>query len=126
MHIIGRFALVVALCAACALAQDWEREVRALRPASVAARERALLDYLQNRAQLALDAIPQARTPAQADSARPLLRAQLEQSLGFPTVTGRWLCWPGQRGSTSPSCPGFSTFPGAPRLSSGSATTRAS
>ena len=83
MHIIGRFALVVALCSAGALAQDWEREVRALRPASVAAREQALLDYIQNRAQLALDAIPHPRTPAQADSARPLLRAQLEQSLGF-------------------------------------------
>jgi len=83
VHIIGRFALVVALCAACVLAQDWEREVRALRPASVAAREQALLDYVQSRAQLALDAIPHARTPAQADSARPLLQAQLEQSLGF-------------------------------------------
>jgi dienelactone hydrolase len=83
VHIIGRFALTIVLCAPCALAQDWEREVRALRPASVATREQALLDYLENRAQLALDAIPHALTPAQAEHARPLLRAQLEQSLGF-------------------------------------------
>lgn len=83
MHIIGRFALTVVLCAPSALTQDWGREVRALRPASVIAREQALLNYLQNRAQLALDAIPHALTPAQADHARPLLRAQLEQSLGF-------------------------------------------
>ena len=83
MNIIGRIALAVALCAPCGCAQDWEREVRALRPASVTTREKALLDYLQNRAQLALDAIPHARTPAQADAARPILRAQLEQSLGF-------------------------------------------
>jgi dienelactone hydrolase len=71
------------LCAACALAQGWKSEVRALRPASVAEREQALLDYLGTRAQLALDAIPHAITPAQADRARPLLRAQLEHSLGF-------------------------------------------
>ncbi len=83
MHIIGRFALIAPLCACCALTQDWGREVRALRPASMAGREQALLDYLENRARLALDSIPHALTAAEADRARPLLRAQLEQSLGF-------------------------------------------
>ncbi|MGD0579865.1 MAG: acetylxylan esterase, partial [Bryobacteraceae bacterium] len=84
MHIIiGRFAVSVALCASCTLAQDWEREVRALRPASTAASEQALLDYLENRVKTVLDAIPHASTPAQAAAERPVLRRQLELSLGF-------------------------------------------
>jgi dienelactone hydrolase len=83
MHIIERIALAIAVCAVCASAENWEKEVRALRPADVSPREEALLDYVQNRAKLALDAIPHARTREQAEEARPLLRRRLEESLGF-------------------------------------------
>lgn len=71
------------LFAAACLAEDWEREIRALRPADTRAQETAVLDQLQDRAKHALDAIPHARTRDEADRARPLLRQKLEHSLGF-------------------------------------------
>jgi dienelactone hydrolase len=70
-------------------AEDWEREIRALRPADTRAQESTVLDELQDRAKQALDAIPHARTRGEADRARPMLRQRLEQSLGF-----RRFSWP--------------------------------
>ena len=81
--IIGRLALSVALGAAAVSAQDWEHEVRALRPASTEVREQAFLDYIQKRASEVLKAIHHATTPAEAAAARPELRRRLEESLGF-------------------------------------------
>lgn len=77
------------LCTFSCTAEDWEHAIRALRPADSKAQEAALLDDLQRRAKQALDAIPHARTRAEADHARPGLRQKLEQSLGF-----RKFSWP--------------------------------
>jgi dienelactone hydrolase len=77
------------ICAALYGAQDWEQEIRALRPAVDKSQEAAVLDDLQHRAKEALDRIPHARTRAAADQARPVLRRKLEESLGF-----RRLPWP--------------------------------
>jgi dienelactone hydrolase len=74
-----------ALC----LASDWEAQVRALRPADTKKLEAAVLDDLERGAHDALAAIVHARTPQEAAKARPMLRRQLEQSLGF-----RLLPWP--------------------------------
>ena len=91
MHIIrrnavgvgGRFAFGVVLAGAALVAQNLEREVRALRPASTEAREQAFLDFIQQQATSALNAIPHATTPTEAAAARPALRMKLEESLGF-------------------------------------------
>ena len=71
------------LVAVAGIAQDWERQVRELRPKDTRAQEAAVLDELQQRAKNALDAIPHARTREEAERARPRLRRELEQSLGF-------------------------------------------
>ena len=74
--------LIAALAAVCS-AQDWEAQVRALRPAGTKAQETAVLDELQQRARLSLAAIPHARNRAEADRARPVLRRKLIESLGY-------------------------------------------
>src|ERR1051325_7359058 len=78
-----RTALVLLIAAAFARSQDWDRQVRALRPADVKAQEAAVLDELQQRARAALDAISHARTREEADRARPALRQKLRASLGY-------------------------------------------
>jgi len=75
MHIIKRIAVVL----------------MALPLAGQTAGEKAVLDNLERRAQEALAAIPHARTAAEANKARPGLRRQLENSLGF-----RRLPWPAE------------------------------
>src|SRR6266576_257632 len=70
-------------------AQDWQREIRALRPADVSASEAAVLDEAQQRAKRALDAIPHAYTRLQADQQRARLRGRLIESLGVDR-----LAWP--------------------------------
>jgi len=77
------------LLARVALAQDYERAVRALRPADVKPQEAALLDSLEREARTALDAIAHARTRDEANQTRPELRRKLEESLGW-----RQLPWP--------------------------------
>jgi dienelactone hydrolase len=71
------------------VAEDWEREIRALRPSDTRAQEVAVLDEVQQRAKASLDSILHARSREEAEHARPLLRQELEQSLGF-----RKLPWP--------------------------------
>lgn len=82
MAVMRCFLLMIALAVACA-AQDWEERVRSLRPADTKAQETALLDEVQQRARQSLASIPRARTSAEADRARPLLRRKLRESLGF-------------------------------------------
>ena len=82
---LSPFFVFAAVC----VAQDWQHEIRALRPAGDKSQEAAVLDDLQHRAKEALDSIPHARTRAAADDARPALRRKLEESLGF-----RRLPWP--------------------------------
>jgi dienelactone hydrolase len=77
------------ISAAFCVAQNWEQEIRALRPADDKSQEAAVLDDLQHRAKEALGRIPHARTRGAADEARPVLRRKLEESLGF-----RRLPWP--------------------------------
>jgi len=77
------------ICTLSCVAADWEKEIRALRPADTAAQETAVLDEVQQRAKQALDAIPHAHTRDDAERARPLLRQKLEHSLGF-----RQFPWP--------------------------------
>ncbi|HWC00824.1 MAG TPA: prolyl oligopeptidase family serine peptidase [Bryobacteraceae bacterium] len=84
-----RLALLLAFPALLLATEDWEQQVRALRPAGNKAQATAVLDELEQRARRALDAIPHAATPAQAAASRPLLRQKLEASLGF-----RRLPWP--------------------------------
>ena len=72
-----------------AVAQDYERAVRALRPADVKPQEAALLDSLEREARTALDAIKHARTHDEVNRTRPELRRKLEESLGW-----RQLPWP--------------------------------
>ncbi len=85
-----RRALVAALLwAASGGAGDWEAQARALRPRDTQAGQDAVLDQLEQRARRALEAIPRARTAAEADRQRPLLRRRLEASLGW-----RRLPWP--------------------------------
>jgi len=79
----------VLLIAAVAVAQDYERAVRALRPADVKPQEVALLDSLEREARRALDAIKHARTPEEVSRTRQELRRKLEDSLGW-----RRLPWP--------------------------------
>jgi dienelactone hydrolase len=73
----------IPVCAALVWAQDWQREVRALRPADASAQASVVLDELEQRARRALEAIPHARTREQADAARAGLRGKLRASLGF-------------------------------------------
>ena len=81
-------SLVVVLAAA-GLAEDWRREVDALRPKDVTDRGAAVLDNLERRAREALAAIPRSSTARDADRMRGPRRRELERSLG----TGR-LPWP--------------------------------
>src|SRR5450631_2100629 len=85
MCMIFGLAAFTALCSA----QDWQAQISALRPADTKSEEIAVLDEVQARARRMLEAIPHARTRAQADAARAVLRRELEASLGF----GR-LPWP--------------------------------
>jgi dienelactone hydrolase len=80
---------IVAVALSIASAQEWERDVRALRPADTTGAATAVLDNIEGRAREALAAIPHARTGDEADRARSPLRRRLEQSLGF-----RQLPWP--------------------------------
>jgi dienelactone hydrolase len=85
-----RRALAAAvLWAASGAAGDWRAQAGALRPPDTQAGEKAVLDQLERRARRALEAIPRARTAAEADRQRPLLRRRLEASLGW-----RRLPWP--------------------------------
>jgi len=70
-------------------AEDWRREVDALRPNDVTSRSTAVLDNLERRAREALAAIPRSHTARDADRRRGPLRRELERSLGV----GR-LPWP--------------------------------
>ncbi len=70
-------------------ASELARGIAALRPRDVAAREKEVLDNLEQRAVRALASVPRARTRQEADAARPALRARLEQALGL-----RRLPWP--------------------------------
>src|SRR5512145_2105510 len=77
------------LLARIAVAQDYERDVRALRPPDVKPQEAALLDSLEREARTALDAVKHARTRDEVNRRRPELRRKLEESLGW-----RRLPWP--------------------------------
>jgi dienelactone hydrolase len=59
------------------------RRIEALRPRDVTAREKEVLDNLEQRAVRALASVPRARTRQEAEAARPALRARLEQALGL-------------------------------------------
>ena len=76
-----RFVLCIAI-GGLASAQDWQSEVRALRPADASASEAAVLDEAQQRAKRSLDAIPHAYTRQEADRQRAGLRRRLTESLG--------------------------------------------
>jgi dienelactone hydrolase len=69
-------------------AEDWRRQVDALRPKDAASGE-AVLDNLERRAREALAAIPHSHGAHDADRRRGLLRRELERSLGIS-----WLPWP--------------------------------
>ncbi|HET6962239.1 MAG TPA: acetylxylan esterase [Terriglobia bacterium] len=86
---LPRAIACVLLLATVTLAQDYERAVRALRPADVKPQEAALLDSLEREARTALDAIKHARTRDEVNRTRPELRRKLEESLGW-----RRLPWP--------------------------------
>ncbi|MBI4877341.1 MAG: prolyl oligopeptidase family serine peptidase [Acidobacteria bacterium] len=88
---------MLALVLALALAPEWAREVEALRPADTSAAERAVLDALESRARETLAALRHPQTRAETEAARPRLRRQLEEALGYrrlprstarPRVTG--------------------------------------
>src|SRR5581483_5523992 len=85
------FGAAVLLCVSSALipGQDLAEQARRLRPADVESGGRAVLDNIARRARSALDAIPRATTAPQADAARPRLRRQLTDSLGY-----KRLPWP--------------------------------
>src|SRR4030095_16066155 len=68
------------LLASAGLGQDYERAVRALRPADVKPQEAALLDSLEREARTALDAIKHARTRDEANQTRPEIRRKPEAS----------------------------------------------
>jgi dipeptidyl aminopeptidase/acylaminoacyl peptidase len=78
----------LAATAALVFAQDWEREVRALRPAQTSAGE-AVLDDIETRAKAALAAVKRAGSREEADRARPELRRRLDAALGH-----KRLPWP--------------------------------
>src|SRR4051794_28121349 len=80
---------LVVVLAASARAEDWRREVDALRPKDLTDRGAAVLDNLERRAREALAAIPRSDTARDADRMRGPRRRELERSLG----TGR-LPWP--------------------------------
>ena len=87
-----RINLTLLLCvvfAGPARAEGWRREVESLRPVGTSAGEVAMLDNLERRAREALEAIPRARTAADADRMRGPTRRRLEAALGL----GR-LPWP--------------------------------
>ncbi|MGO9463902.1 MAG: alpha/beta hydrolase family protein [Isosphaeraceae bacterium] len=70
-------------------AEDWRREVDALRPRDATSRSAAVLDSLERRARESLATIRRSHTAADADRVRARLRRKLERSLGV----GR-LPWP--------------------------------
>src|SRR5262245_12023587 len=80
---LARATLSFLLLASLGVAQDHEPAVRALRPQDVKPQETALLDSLEREASAALGAIRHARTRDEANRARPALRRQLEDSLGW-------------------------------------------
>jgi dienelactone hydrolase len=63
--------------------EDWKAKVAALRPVDTRAGEAAVLDLIAARAAAALGAVRHAATAAEADRARPALRAKIRASLGF-------------------------------------------
>ncbi|MGO9919398.1 MAG: hypothetical protein ACLQIB_32450 [Isosphaeraceae bacterium] len=63
-------------------AEDWRREVDALRPRDVTSRSAAVLDSLERRARESLATIRRSHTAADADRVRARLRRKLERSLG--------------------------------------------
>jgi hypothetical protein len=76
---------VAVLLAAAALmpAQDWVREVQALRRPAKTGQDQVFLDELEEHAKSSLRAIRHAQTPAEASESRPGLRKRLENSLGL-------------------------------------------
>ncbi len=66
-----------------AYAEDWQAEALRLRTATTATSEQAVYQNLIARMKATLEAVPRARTRAEADAARPRLRQQLKRSLGF-------------------------------------------
>ncbi len=78
-----RSFILLMMLAGASLAQDWASAVRAMRPTAATPGETAVLDEVQHRAAEALAAIPHAQNQADADRARPLLRAKLRESLGY-------------------------------------------
>ncbi len=81
--------LLIVMLAGVLRAEDWRREVDALRPKDVGSRSAAVLDNLERRAREALAAIPRSHTVRDADQRRGPLRRELARSLGV----GR-LPWP--------------------------------
>jgi dienelactone hydrolase len=63
--------------------EDWEGEARRLKTADTAASEQAVYQNLIARMKATLDAVPRARTRAEADAARPRLQQELKHSLGY-------------------------------------------
>ena len=82
-------SLLIVVFAGNVRADDWRRQVDALRPKDASSRGEAVLDNLELRAREALAAIPRSRTARDADRRRGPLRRELELSLGV----GR-LPWP--------------------------------
>jgi dienelactone hydrolase len=82
---IYRLLLLWFLLVSCAVCrgEDWKAKVDVLRPIDTRAGEAAVLDLLEARAAAVLGAIRHAATAAEADRARPALRAKLQTSLGF-------------------------------------------
>src|SRR4029079_7729898 len=78
-----RALLILGTASALLSAQDWSREVSALKPAPTDARGEPFLHHLDSRAHASLQAISHAQTPAEAGKARPGLRRELEHALGI-------------------------------------------
>jgi dienelactone hydrolase len=71
------------------LAQDWEAKARRLRPADLSSSENAVINNLSARVKSTLSSITRATDRGEADAARPGLRVELQNSLGY-----KRLPWP--------------------------------
>ncbi|MCX6625896.1 MAG: hypothetical protein NTY38_33500, partial [Acidobacteria bacterium] len=87
---MSRLLPVLLAAAGLAGAQDYTKQVNALRPPTDPARATAILDLMEREAKWSLESrVRRARTAADADGARPELRRKLEKALGH-----RQFPWP--------------------------------
>ncbi len=79
-----RLTAIMAAFAALAAAQDYGRQVEALRPPTDPARAKAVLDLVEREAAWSLEKrVKRAHSAADADRARPELRQKLQAALGY-------------------------------------------